>query len=235
MRAKVLTPVMIPANAHDRPMRHHLATLAGLLSLTLYVGRADAQCLPDYITARCASPSRLAPYEPAPLPRPRLRKLVVPVVAQAPVMVSETVAPAAGDSASPAPAPVPPQTPTLSYKVVATEDLYVAAQKYAGQNIEWRTLYCYHANTHEFRCSSLTGPAVVVFLSGFSDPAAQKLIEDNCDALKAAITSVRCRVTLRFHFAVGDVSEDLISGYQKRVIIVTPMAEVLFLGPARRR
>jgi hypothetical protein len=118
-------------------------------------------------------------------------------------------------------------------KVVPLVELTLAPRKYAGQAIEVRDLICYDADVSDYRCLALRiGVPAVIFLEKITGAVAQ--IEQNCDQLDMATHSPKCRVALRFTFEIDDLTEDLISGYQRRLIFRPATAEAIVGAPVRR-
>lgn len=107
------------------------------------------------------------------------------------------------------------QIPPL-YRVVDASDLYVGPRRYIGKNVEVRKVRCYYADVDDYRC--ITGDPLVVFSQAVEPKSARLWIEDNCDQLRKLQTA-KCLFAIRFTFEADDVSEDIISGYQKRMII----------------
>lgn len=128
---------------------------------------------------------------------------------------------------------IAPIAPT-DYKTVDPSDLYVAPSKFIGKPIQVNGARCFYADKDEFRCMLQTGSSVVVLLSPTLTPAAtQTEIEDACGAIKVAMTSARCRRTLRFVPLKHD--SDAVDAMTKRIIIIAPAVEVASAEPSRRR
>ncbi|MBB4042005.1 hypothetical protein GGR34_003690 [Microvirga flocculans] len=119
---------------------------------------------------------------------------------------------------------------STEYKVVDAADLSVSARKYADRDIEVRDVRCYYADIGDYRC--VTRESVSIFAASIAPLEAETAIKDNCDAIKVALTSPKCRVALRFRYSAEQVGHDIISGYQKRTVIKTGMVRV---GFARKR
>jgi len=130
-------------------------------------------------------------------------------------------------------AQVPPAAPI----VVPITELALAPEKYIGRPIEVRDLICYYAKLDDYRCISLRArPVAVIFPVNITGPDAKAAIEQNCDQYEKATRSPRCRVTLRFTILGDDeINEDLVSGYQRRVIISPADAEAILPQPRGRR
>ena len=123
----------------------------------------------------------------------------------------------------------------ISYKVVDASDLYVGPRKYLGKGIEVRRVRCYYADVEDYRC--LTGGPAVVFSQAVEPHSIKQLIEDNCDQLRKLQTA-KCLFDIRLSFEADDVSEDIISGYQKRMVIKPASitaSSVVDRKPSRRR
>jgi len=118
--------------------------------------------------------------------------------------------------------PAAAQSP--EYKLVDAADLSVSPGKYINRDIEVRNVRCYYADIGDYRC--VTGESVSIFASSITPLEAETLIKDNCDAIKVALTSPKCRVALRFRYDAEHVGHDIISGYQKRTVIRPGMVTV---------
>lgn len=117
------------------------------------------------------------------------------------------------------------------FKVVDVADLGVGSRKYVGKNIEVRNVHCYYADTNDYRCTA--GGGVAIFIKSIGSLASRNWVETNCDALKIAMTSNKCVMTLLFNYSADDVDQDVVSGYVRRTII-SP-ASVTILTPEDRR
>lgn len=124
-------------------------------------------------------------------------------------------------------------TPPTDAKVVDPIDLSVGSGKYYSKNIEVRGLHCYYADVGDYRC---TGDGdLAIFARSIEPNTSQTWIDDNCDQVKKAILSSKCKVAIRFKFGPDDISEDLVSGYRRRKIIRPPNAVWVALPEEKRR
>ena len=119
------------------------------------------------------------------------------------------------------------------YKVVDAADLGIGSRKYADRDIEVRGMRCYFADLSDYRCMS--GVNVAVFTKKIENEAMKRRIENECDQLRTAAVSPRCRFDLRFRFNTDDVEQDLISGYQRRTVISPDVIEVVSPSAGRSR
>ena len=116
-----------------------------------------------------------------------------------------------------------PTEPT-EYRVVDATDVYVAPNKYTDKPIELRRMKCLHADKDEYRCIAPGGNALVVFAAGVEPATEKDAIETKCGEIKK-ILSRQCEKTIRLTPATN--SEDIVSGYCKRTIIITQSIEVV--------
>lgn len=117
-------------------------------------------------------------------------------------------------------------------KVVALSELGLSPRKYAGKPIEVRNLVCYYADVGDYRCvSPLSAPVVVFFTKVLT--GAVKQIEQNCDEFEKAMRAAKCRVALRFTFAVEDIEDDQMSGSVQRRIFRPESAEAVAAAGVR--
>lgn len=150
-----------------------------------------------------------------PLPPPPASTAFPPVsdnAATPPTIPAKSESPAASSEVKNEPES---QIPPL-YRVVDAVDLYVGPRKYLGKNIEVRKVRCYFADVDDYRC--ITDDPLVVFSRSVEPKSVRQWIEDNCDQIRKLPTA-KCLFAIRFSFDADDVSEDIISGYQKRMII----------------
>jgi hypothetical protein len=110
------------------------------------------------------------------------------------------------------------------YRVVDPADVYVAPNKYMDKPIELRNMKCLHADKDEYRCLAPGDNALVVFAAAVEPAAEKEAIETKCGEIKN-ILSPQCAKTIRF--TPAENSDDIVSGYRKRTIILTRSIEVV--------
>jgi hypothetical protein len=74
---------------------------------------------------------------------------------------------------------------------------------------------------------------MVIFAKNVSGEGIRKAVEENCDAIKVAVVSPKCRFGVRFSYEKDDLDEDVLSGFVQRTIV--KLEEVDLLGIAYRR
>lgn len=120
---------------------------------------------------------------------------------------------------------------STEFKRTDAVDLEISPQKYIGRGVEVAGLQCFHADKDEFRCTHPT--ATLLILTIKVKPAAeQTAMEDACGAIKTAMTSQKCRRTLRFIPLKAD--NDKIDGYKSRTIVLAAEVEVVPATKGRR-
>jgi hypothetical protein len=121
---------------------------------------------------------------------------------------------------------------SAEYRVVDSSDIFVAYSKYVGQPIEVRDVRCYYADKDDYRCISIGGSTVAFFAQDIEPATAREAIENDCGEMKKVMTSA-CKRTIRL--TAENISDDLISGYQKRVGVRSSSLEVVEAAPVTRR
>ncbi len=95
-----------------------------------------------------------------------------------------------------------------------------------------RRIRCFHAGEQEYRCGSTSaGISLVIQTPEVTPDDAKAQIEDKCGELRKVATSPLCLKTIRF--TPFSNTSDVVSGYQTRTIITTPVIEVV--GGRHRR
>lgn len=110
------------------------------------------------------------------------------------------------------------------YKVVDAADLFVSPGKFEGKAIEVRNVRCFHADKQDYRCLSLTSHVMVNSLD-ISPASAKQDLEDQCGEIAKVSISKKCLKTIRFTPLTHE--EDTLSGFQKRVVVATPVIEII--------
>lgn len=114
-------------------------------------------------------------------------------------------------------------------KRVEAADLVLAPKKYAGVALMVPEFRCYYANVEDYRCIAVRAhPALAVFTKSIVDDFIRKQIEATCDTIKVAMVSNKCRLILHFTFSVDQIDEDIISGFQQRVILRPSKIEIKY-------
>jgi len=113
-------------------------------------------------------------------------------------------------------------------------DIAVAPGKYVGKFIEVGKLVCYYAGTDDYRCTATTPPIMAIFAKSLTSDEGQKIITEECDTLEKAFSATNCKVFLRLRFTAEDVSDDIVSGYQRRTLITVESAEIRWPSARRR-
>jgi len=127
-------------------------------------------------------------------------------------------------------APAAPQGPQ-QVKFVQAEDLYVAPERYQGQNIEVKGLWCVFIAKGDYRCVA-AGVNIAVFGEAIKPDAERDVLERDCAAVSKALKSDKCRRTIRF--VPSDISRDFIDGYQKRIKVSASDVELSPFQTKRR-
>ncbi|MBV5347973.1 hypothetical protein [Lamprocystis purpurea] len=129
------------------------------------------------------------------------------------------------DEASTRTADIIKPSPEIEFKVVDSEDMYVAPDKYTNRGVEMRNVQCFHADKDEYRCLATSSGMPLVLMSPEITPSAEKTaIEEKCGEIKKVSTQ-QCRKNV--HFIPLGNTEDIIGGYQKRVVILTKAIEII--------
>lgn len=124
------------------------------------------------------------------------------------------------------------EPPSGEYRVVDPGDIFVAYGKYLGKPIEVRNVRCYYADKDDYRCIA-TGDNPVVFFAEDIEPAtAREAIENDCGEVKKVVTPA-CKRNIRL--TAENISDDLISGYQKRVDVRSSSLEVIEAAPVETK
>lgn len=117
------------------------------------------------------------------------------------------------------------------FKRTDAVDLEIAPQKYLGKGVEVAGLQCFHADKDEFRCIHPTATLMIMTVKVKPD-VEQTLVEDACGAIRSAVTSPKCRRTLKFIPLKAD--NDKIDGYKSRTVILAAEVEVVPSTRSRR-
>lgn len=120
-----------------------------------------------------------------------------------------------------------------TYKVVDADDVFVAPAKYQDKPIEIRRVRCFHADKAEYRCIGTGSLTVTIFASSIRPQAEREAIEEDCGEIRKMLSSPKCLKTIRF--VPAKHSEDLVSGMQKRMVVITPEIEVSAVAAKGRR
>ncbi|NBJ13202.1 hypothetical protein [Microvirga arsenatis] len=118
---------------------------------------------------------------------------------------------------------------TKDWKIIDAEDVAVSPRKYDGQKVKLLGLQCYYADVDDFRC--VTSTPAVIFAQKVEPVPARLWLQDNCHQIRTALSSDKCRMSVRFVLDVEDIKEDIVSGYKKRVILQPPMIEAIPTRP----
>lgn len=117
------------------------------------------------------------------------------------------------------------------FKRTDAVDLQITPNKYVGRGVEVVGFQCFHADKDEFRCIHPT--ATLMVLTVKVQPALEQAsIEDVCGSIKTAVTSPKCRRTLRF--VPLKAENDKIDGYRSRTVILAAEVEVVQAARPRR-
>lgn len=112
----------------------------------------------------------------------------------------------------------------VNYKTVDAADLYVTTEKYLNRPIEVKNAKCFYADINEFRCIAGDSTALMITAANITPQAEKLALMDDCDSIKN-VSSQKCRRTLRF--TPLSHTEDTISGYQKRKIVMARSMEAI--------
>jgi hypothetical protein len=128
---------------------------------------------------------------------------------------------APASSTTPPKAAVPADDP-IEFKIVDAADLFVGTRKYFGKDILLPKMHCYYADVDDYRCIAPGATMLAVFTAAIEPRPAKDWVEKNCDQLKTAVASDKCRFNVRFRYDADDIEDDIVSGYQKRRVIRPP-------------
>jgi len=117
------------------------------------------------------------------------------------------------------------------FKRTDASDLEITPNKYLGRGVEVVGFQCFHADKDEFRCIHPKATLLVMTLK-VTPSAEQSALEDSCGSIKTAVTSPKCRRTLRFVPLKAD--NDKIDGYRSRTVILAAEVEVVPAARPRR-
>ncbi|CAH1657295.1 exported hypothetical protein [Hyphomicrobiales bacterium] len=120
----------------------------------------------------------------------------------------------------------------LVYRVSDPDDMYVAPRKYIGKPVELRRMSCFHADVKEYRCISNGDLPLVVFTADITPASEKAAIEADCGEVKKVSSSI-CRKTLRF--VPGHIDEDMMSGNNKRAIVLARTVEIVPAPPPQKK
>lgn len=155
----------------------------------------------------------------------RLAKETLPVDAKASPLPTNTPVQSALKTAS--------ADAIINYRKIDAEDLYASPGKYEGKPIQIDRVRCYHADKDEYRCVS-SGSVTLMILTIDITPSQEKtVIESECGEIKKMATSSRCLKSIKFTPLKHD--EDIISGYKKRVVVLSKQLEVSSINSSNRR
>lgn len=124
-------------------------------------------------------------------------------------------------------------TAAIIYKKIDAEDLYASPGKYEGKPIQIDRVRCYHADKDEYRCVSSGSVTLMILTIDISPTQEKALIENECGEIKKMATSSRCLKSIKFTPLKHD--EDIISGYKKRVVVLSKQLEVTSVNVSNRR
>lgn len=119
------------------------------------------------------------------------------------------------------------------YRSIDTDDLYASPSKYEGKNIQIDKVRCYHADKDEYRCSGQGVAALVIFSVSISPESERLSLENECGEIKKMASSPKCLKTIKF-VPFGS-TEDIISGYRKRLVVLTKQIEMAPYLPSKKR
>lgn len=123
------------------------------------------------------------------------------------------------------------QSKPTEFKRAEAADLEITPGKFINRGVEVVGFQCFHADKNEFRC--IHPKATLLLLTVKIAPSVeQDRIEDECGSINTAVTSPKCRRTLRFVPIKAD--NDKIDGYRSRTTVFAPEVEVV-PTPSRRR
>jgi hypothetical protein len=116
-----------------------------------------------------------------------------------------------------------------AYKVVDPRELGIGSKKYMGKNLEVHNFHCYYADVKDYPCI-FPGVFVAIFTKNIDPANLRTKVEDDCDNFEKAFSTSKCSFTIRFSYDEDDVTEDVVSGYQKRTVI--GLSDVELIQPA---
>lgn len=117
------------------------------------------------------------------------------------------------------------------FKRTDPSDIQITPNKFIGRGVEVVGFQCFHADKDEFRCIHPTATLMVLTVKVKPDTE-QAVLEDTCGAIKTAVTSPKCRRTLRFVPLKAD--NDKIDGYRSRTVVLAAEVEVVPAAKSRR-
>lgn len=117
------------------------------------------------------------------------------------------------------------------FKRTDAQDLQITPQKFIDRGVEVVGFQCFHADKDEFRCIHPAATVMILTVKVKPDIEQAKL-EDDCGSIKTAISSAKCRRTLRFVPLKAD--NDKIDGYRSRTVVLASEIEVVSSQRPRR-
>lgn len=118
------------------------------------------------------------------------------------------------------------------FKRTDAQDLQITPRKFIDRGVEVVGFQCFHADKDEFRCIHPTATVMLLTVKVKPDIEQAKL-EDDCGSIKTAVTSPKCRRTLRF--VPLKAENDKIDGYRSRTVVLVSEIEVVSSSQRPRR
>jgi hypothetical protein len=122
-----------------------------------------------------------------------------------------------------------------TYKMIDPSDIVDSQTKYANKDIEIKVATCYYADRRDYRCITASATPFAIFTEAILPEAQRKIVEDGCDTVEKALKSEKCLFSLRFNYRAEDVDEDILSGYQRRIVINLDSLELVPMANSRKR
>lgn len=116
--------------------------------------------------------------------------------------------------------------------IVAPEDLAAGSARFSGKFVTIPKLNCYFSGPADYRCVSTN--YVSIFAKDVQPQNEKRKIETKCDKMRLAISSPACRLNIRFLFNENMKSSDIVSGYQKRILIRPDLISITTIKRHRR-
>ena len=115
------------------------------------------------------------------------------------------------------------------FKRTDPADIQITPNKFIGRGVEVAGFQCFHADKDEFRCIHPKATLLLLTIKVKPD-IEQATLEDTCGSINTAVTSPKCRRTLRF--VPLKAENDKIDGYRSRTMIFAGEIEVV---PSQRQ
>lgn len=125
-----------------------------------------------------------------------------------------------------------PQSSADTTRVVQADDVFVTPNKYVGKLIEIPRMKCLYADKGEYRCLGSGNFTFAVFVKALAPQSQRDAIERDCGELSQVMSSLLCLKTVRF--TPAKVVNDIVSGFQQRVVLQADAAELYDTKPAAR-